>query len=259
MIGVESMLPKTPPLVMVKVPPVISSRVISPSRTRIASLLISCSTPAKPRPSAFRITGTIRPFGPLTAMEMSQYPNSIMSLPSIMEFTPGYICRARTQALVKKDMNPRPTSCFSLKASLCCLRRSKIGFMSTSLKVVSMAVSFFTETRRLERLLLRLLMRLRSLGRSASLGALPMLATACTTSSLVTRPSRPLPFDTEVPVSAIIFRAAGEAVPVAYVAALGAAAGAADAGETASVDLVSSLRTAPPSGASASVSMIQTT
>ena len=70
-IGVESMLPKTPPLEMVNVPPVISSTVICPSRARIANLFTSASTPLKVKSSAFLITGTISPFGPDTAIEIS--------------------------------------------------------------------------------------------------------------------------------------------------------------------------------------------
>ena len=71
-IGVDNMEPKTPPFVIVKVPPVISSTVISPSRARIAKRFTSASTPLKVRFSALRITGTINPFGPETAILISQ-------------------------------------------------------------------------------------------------------------------------------------------------------------------------------------------
>ena len=69
--GVDNMEPNTPPLVMVKVPPSISSILILPSRALIANLLISDSTPAKSNNSALRTTGTINPLGELTAIEMS--------------------------------------------------------------------------------------------------------------------------------------------------------------------------------------------
>ena len=45
--GVLNMEPKTPPLVIVKHPPVISSTVIFPSRTLVAKSLMADSTPAK--------------------------------------------------------------------------------------------------------------------------------------------------------------------------------------------------------------------
>src|SRR5688572_6070071 len=61
-------------------------------------------------------------------------------------FTAGNSCNATQQALVKNDMKPNPTWCFSLKESLYFALRSMIGFMSTSLKVVNIAVSFFTDT-----------------------------------------------------------------------------------------------------------------
>ena len=71
-IGVDNILPKTPPLVIVNVPPVISSTVICPSRALIAKRLISASIPRKVKFSALRTTGTINPFGPETAIEISQ-------------------------------------------------------------------------------------------------------------------------------------------------------------------------------------------
>ena len=70
-IGVDSIDPKTPPLVMVNVPPVISSMVICPSLALIAKRFTSLSTPLKLNFSAFLITGTINPFGPETAMDIS--------------------------------------------------------------------------------------------------------------------------------------------------------------------------------------------
>ena len=72
MIGVESIEPNTPPLEMVKVPPVISSTEICPSRARMARRLISVSTSLKLMASALRTTGTISPLGPETATLISQ-------------------------------------------------------------------------------------------------------------------------------------------------------------------------------------------
>ena len=69
--GVESIDPKTPPFVIEKVPPSISSMLSMFSRARCASLAISISIWARERDSAFRTTGTIKPFGALTAMPMS--------------------------------------------------------------------------------------------------------------------------------------------------------------------------------------------
>ena len=70
-IGVDNIEPKTPPLVIVNVPPVISSTVICPSLALIAKRFTSLSTPLKDKFSAFLITGTIKPFGPETAIEIS--------------------------------------------------------------------------------------------------------------------------------------------------------------------------------------------
>ena len=56
---------------MVKVPPVISSTVICPSRARVAKRFTSASTPLNERFSAFLITGTINPLGPDTAIDIS--------------------------------------------------------------------------------------------------------------------------------------------------------------------------------------------
>src|SRR6056297_1773888 len=65
-----------------------------------------------------------------------------------MEFTDGYISNALTTALVKNDIKPKLTPCLSLKSSLYCFLNSKIADISTSLKVVNMAVSFLAETKR---------------------------------------------------------------------------------------------------------------
>ena len=70
-IGVDNIEPNTPPLVMVNVPPVISSMEICPSLARKAKRFTSLSTPLKDKFSAFLITGTINPLGPETAIEIS--------------------------------------------------------------------------------------------------------------------------------------------------------------------------------------------
>src|SRR5690554_3578515 len=63
-------------------------------------------------------------------------------------FTPGHSFKAVVTAFVKKDIKPKPTPNLSLKDSLYLERRSMIGCMFTSLKVVNIAVSFFTVTKR---------------------------------------------------------------------------------------------------------------
>ena len=98
-----------------------------------------------------------------------------------------------------------------------------IGFMFTSLNVVSIAVSFFTATSRLEMVFLRLDIFLRSCSlppgteigaASAALGADFSAAIA---SSLVIRPSLPVPVTPaeSTPFSERILAAAGDAWPVA--------------------------------------------
>src|ERR1700760_704219 len=61
----------------------------------------------------------------------------------------GHSFSASVTALVKNDIKPKPMPCFSLNLSLYLPRNSIIGDMSTSLKVVSIAVSFLTVTKRL--------------------------------------------------------------------------------------------------------------
>ena len=70
-IGVESREPNTPPLVMVKPPPVISSIESLPSRPFLASAPSEPSISAKDFWSQSRTTGTISPVGVETAMPMS--------------------------------------------------------------------------------------------------------------------------------------------------------------------------------------------
>ena len=71
MIGVLIRLPNTPPLEMVKVPPLMSSMVSVPSRARAPKSAMSFSIRAKLLAWASRTTGTTRPFGALTATEIS--------------------------------------------------------------------------------------------------------------------------------------------------------------------------------------------
>ena len=60
-IGVESSEPKTPPFVIVNVPPVSSSSVSEPSRARVAYATTDFSISPKVSASASRSTGTMRP------------------------------------------------------------------------------------------------------------------------------------------------------------------------------------------------------
>ncbi|CAI8267018.1 MAG: Uncharacterised protein [Bacteroidetes bacterium MED-G17] len=129
-----------------------------------------------------------------------------------MEFKSGNSFRARTTALVKKLINPSPTPCFALKASLYSVRNVKMGDILTSLNVVSMAVSFFAATKRSATFRRSMDIFLRKVGRSPA--GVPIEGTALMASSFVIRPSRPVPMMAAVsmPFSVIIFRAAGEAV-----------------------------------------------
>mmetsp|Transcript_54636 Transcript_54636/g.119661 ORF Transcript_54636/g.119661 Transcript_54636/m.119661 type:complete len:306 (+) Transcript_54636:669-1586(+) len=63
-------------------------------------------------------------------------------------FTPGICCKAKALAFTNADMNPKRTPCVDSKTSLYCLRRSMMPVMSTSWKVVSMAVVFWASFRR---------------------------------------------------------------------------------------------------------------
>ena len=72
MIGVDISEPNTPPLEMVKVPPVMSSMVSVPSLARLPKSAIVFSISAKLKRSALRTTGTTRPLGAETATETSR-------------------------------------------------------------------------------------------------------------------------------------------------------------------------------------------
>ena len=120
------------------------------------------------------------------------------SLPSIWALMAGNSAKAVVTALVKKPMNPRPTPNCSRNASLCFLRKSITGFMSTSLKVVNMAVSFFTETKRSATFRRSMLIFSRRVSRLPSQPERTLLASnpaasAANTSCFSTRPSRPEP------------------------------------------------------------------
>ena len=72
MMGVESMEPKTPPLEMENVPPVISSMPSLPSLAFAPYSAIFFSISAKLIWSAFLKMGTTKPLGEPTAMPMSK-------------------------------------------------------------------------------------------------------------------------------------------------------------------------------------------
>ena len=88
--------------------------------------------------------------GALTAIPKSTYLKLIILSPSINEFTSGNSFAALVTALAKKDINPKLTSNFSLKSSLYFDLKVIILLISTSLKVVNIAVSFLTFTNLLD-------------------------------------------------------------------------------------------------------------
>ncbi len=90
-------------------------------------------------------------------------------------------------------MKPRFTPCFSLNLSLYLLRRAMIWLISTSLKVVSMAVVFFASTSRRETVFRRLLIfsLLSSRPNNALPGTRPGLFSASSTSCLTIFPFAP--------------------------------------------------------------------
>ena len=130
--------------------------------------------------------------------------------------TSGYSSKALTTANVKNDIKPNPTPCLFLNSSLYFFLSANIGDISTSLKVVNIAVSFLTVTN-LSATLRRSIdnfLRLVSVNLSPFV---PIDGVAFTASSLVILPSFPVPFIIEGTMffSANIFLAAGDAVPVA--------------------------------------------
>ena len=72
MMGVDSMEPKVPPLLIENVPPVMSSMPSLPSRALAPNSAIFFSMSAKLIWSALRKMGTTRPRGEPTAMPMSK-------------------------------------------------------------------------------------------------------------------------------------------------------------------------------------------
>ena len=71
MMGVPMSEPKVPPLLMVKLPPAMSSSEMASARAFLASSPIASSACAKDMRSALRSTGTTRPRGLATATLMS--------------------------------------------------------------------------------------------------------------------------------------------------------------------------------------------
>src|SRR5690606_7187637 len=133
-----------------------------------------------------------------------------------MELTAGKILSARTTANVKKLIKPRLTPCLFLNVSLYSSRRVKIGDISTSLNVVNIAVVFFASTNRsatfrrnMDILLLE--------DPLFPLVGVPIDGLAFTASSLVIRPSFPVPviFEADTFFSGNVFLAAGLAAPEA--------------------------------------------
>src|SRR5690606_17379965 len=176
----------------------------------------------------FRVadTGTTKPLGADTAIEISTKSLYTISFSSMRALTAGHSLSAVQTALAKNDMNPSPTPCFSLKASLYLARKSMIGFMFTSLNVVSMAVSFLTATSLRDTVLRREdIFSRRSLrdpgaaagGAGVSVFVAGFWACAFSASAFVMRPSLPVPSMAagSMPFSRSILAAAGEAVPVA--------------------------------------------
>ena len=116
-------------------------------------------------------------------------------------------------------MKPKPKPpCLALKASLYSLRILLIGVMFTSLKVVSIAVSFLAETSLSATLRRNIDNFVRSVPRLPPVGV-PIEATAVafTASSLVILPPLPVPVTEAGAIffSSNIFLAAGDGVPAA--------------------------------------------
>ena len=148
-------------------------------------------------------------------------------------FTSGFSIKALAQALANRDIKPSLTPNFSTNFSCTSLRSFITLVRSTSLKVVSMAVSFFAfvkraaMVRRMRLIFFRDSSRLKSAlgvagaGALASFfsaaGALGAAACAFSASALVMRPSRPVPCTSAglIFFSAKILLAAGLGCPLA--------------------------------------------
>ena len=136
------------------------------------------------------------------------------SSPSIIAFTLGNSCSAVAHAFRKNDIIPSLIPCFSTKLFWYFLRNSMIGFISTSLKVVSIAVSFFTDTRRSLSFLRKELNRSRRISRLTGFFSPPpnLSVPACIDASTSSRFSRRRPLitsSTDRSFSSITFFANG--------------------------------------------------
>src|SRR6185436_18790235 len=142
-------------------------------------------------------------------------------------FTAGHSSNAKLHALVKKLMKPRFTPCASLNLSLYFVLISMMALISTSLKVVSIAVVFFAST---NLLLIVLRNTLIFSGRSLRSnnfepGFLPGLFKASITSCFTILPLLPVAFNsfTSTFLSAIIAAATGVVLGASAVTGCGLA------------------------------------
>mmetsp|Transcript_93279 Transcript_93279/g.241108 ORF Transcript_93279/g.241108 Transcript_93279/m.241108 type:complete len:290 (-) Transcript_93279:727-1596(-) len=133
--GVPSMLPKTPPLLMLKVPPSMSDNWILSSLAFFARAANSRSTPTMDSCSTLRITGTTKPRGLAAAKPMSTYSRKTRSFPSTQALMLGICIRALAAALMKMDWKPSLALWAASNVSLYCFRNSMKGDISTSWKV----------------------------------------------------------------------------------------------------------------------------
>ena len=124
-LGVESSDPNTPPLEMVNVPPLISSRVRVPSRAFVPNSAIFASIAANDMASTFRRIGTTSPARRARPRPRCHSSRSRRCRPSSMRaLTAGKRSSACTAALAKNDMKPRRTPCRRSKPALCRARRA---------------------------------------------------------------------------------------------------------------------------------------
>ena len=115
---------------------------------------------------------------------------------------------------MKNDIKPKPTSCLALKSSLYFVLKSNIEDISTSLKVVNIAVSFLTVTSLSATFLLSIESLVLVSFLSLVMDGEPIDGLELTASSLVTLPSFPDPIILAISklFSAIIFLADGLAM-----------------------------------------------
>ena len=108
-IGVLSSEPKTPPLVIVNVPPRRSSSVSVPSFARFAKSRMPCSMSANDMRSASRSTGTTRPSvgADRDADVVVVLEDDLVALDLGVETREG--AQRADAALTKNDAMPRPT------------------------------------------------------------------------------------------------------------------------------------------------------